>query len=233
MKTVKLIVMLLSIFACKMVSAHALWIETIPLGAKGKEQELKIYYGEYSEGLIEPLDKWYSDVKDFKIYVLSPSKKKTELLKAPVTDYYKATFTPSEEGTHIVYIEHPAKDTYKTTAFEFLAMAKVQLGNITPTPLGLSLTIDLDPKYYKVGDLINAKIMRNNEIFVNAEVEVVLPDGWVKKFKTNNSGIISFSAPLKGKYLLEVTDTENKDTNWFGTTIDKIWRVNTVVIFVK
>lgn len=233
MKTVKLIVTFFAILACKMVSAHALWIETLPIAAKDKEHELKIFYGEYSEGEIEPLDKWYSDVKDFKIYVLSPSQKRIELLKTPVTDYYKATFTPSEEGTHILYIEHPAKDTYKTTAFEFLAMAKVQVGNVTPTPLDLSLSIDLDPKDYRVGDIINAKITRNNEVFVNAEVEVVLSDGWAKTFKTNDSGIISFSAPLKGKYLLEVTDTENKDTNWFGTTIDKIWRANTVVIFVK
>lgn len=233
MKTLKLVILFCSILTCKMVSAHALWIETAALGTKSEEQEVRIYYGEYSQGLIEPLDKWYSDLKDFKIYVLSPSLKKTELMKTALSDYYKASFMPTEEGTYILFIEHPAKDPYITTAFEFLAIAKVQVGHITSTPIGLSLNIDLDPKNYKVGDTINVKITRNDTVFANAEVEVVLPDGWARKFKTDKTGTISFNSPVKGKYLLEVTDTEDRKTNWFGITIDKIWRANTFVIFVK
>lgn len=233
MKIVKLIFTLMTILACKMVTAHALWIETDPSGTKNNTHEIKIYYGEYSQGLIEPFDKWYSDVNDFKIYIISPTQQKTEISKVALADSYTATFTPTENGTHIIYIDHYAKEPYKTTAFEFLAMAKVHVGNNSLTQVDLALAIDLDYNNYKVGDLVTAKVTRNAKVFTNAEIEIVLPDGWAKKIKTDDEGIISFKIPVKGKYLLEVTDTENKNTNWFGTTIDKIWRANTVVLFVN
>lgn len=233
MKTVKLIITLFAILASKLVSAHALWIETAAVGTKGKQQEVTIYYGEYSHNIIEPLDKWYSDVKDFKIYVISPSLKKTEISKTARTDSYTATFTPTEDGTYVLFIEHPAKEPYKTTAFEFLAIAKVKVGNSSSTKVDLPLAIDLEPKNYVVGDIVHAKVMRKNEVFVNTEVEVIQPDGWVKKLKTDDLGIITFKIPVTGKYLLEVTDTEDKNTEWFGKSIEKIWRANTIVLFVK
>lgn len=233
MKTVKLIITLFAILASKLVSAHALWIETDALGTKGKQQEVKIYYGEYSHNIIEPLDKWYSDVKDFKIYVISPSLKKTEISKTVLTDYYAATFTPTEVGTYTLLVEHPAKEPYETTAFEFSAIAKVNVGNSSSTQVDLPLAIDLEPKNYVVGDIVRAKVIRKNIGFANAEVEVVQPDGWVKKLITDDQGMISFKIPVTGKYLLEVTDTEDKNTKWFGKLIEKIWRANTTVLFVK
>lgn len=233
MKTVKLIITLITVLASKMVFAHALWIESDPSGTKNKNHEIKIYYGEYSQGLIEPFDKWYSDVKNFKIYLISPSQKKTEIPKTALTDHFSATFVPTENGTYFIYIDHPSKDPYQTTAFQFLATAKVQVGKASLSYLDLALAIDLDSSNYQVGDIVRAKVTRNAKDFANAEVEVSLPDGWVKKFKTDDHGIIHFTAPVKGKYIIEVTDTENKKVNWFGKSIDKIWRANTIALLVN
>jgi uncharacterized GH25 family protein len=76
MKPLNLIITLIAIFACKMVSAHSLWIETAATGEKNKDQEIKIFYGEYSHQLIEPVEKWYSDVSEFKLFVISPKPRK-------------------------------------------------------------------------------------------------------------------------------------------------------------
>jgi len=233
MKTVKLIITLLTVLTSKMVTAHALWIETNSSGTINNTHEITIYYGEYSQGLVEPFDKWYSDVNDFKIYVISPTQKKTEISKAALADSYRATFTPTENGTHIIYIDHSAKDTYQTTAYEFLAMAKVHVGNNSLIQVDLPLAIDLESNNFKVGDIVTAKVTRNAKVFANVEVEIVLPDGWVKKVKSDDQGLISFKIPVKGKYLFEVTDTENKNSNWFGKNIDNIWRANTLVLFVN
>ncbi len=53
--------------------AHALRIETAPVGAENKAHEIKVFYGELAEGQDEEFEKWYSDVKDFKLYLVSPS----------------------------------------------------------------------------------------------------------------------------------------------------------------
>lgn len=233
MKTLKLVITLFAIFTCKMVTAHALWIETTAIGSKDKDQEVKIYYGEYSHNLIEPVDKWYSDVKGFKLFLISPSQQKTEIKTTAHSDYFSASFNPTEEGTYILAIEHPAKDPYQTTAFEFTAMAKVQVGRQSETVAALALSIHIEPKDYHVGDMIQAQIKRNDVLFPNAEVEVVMPGGWVKSLKTDEKGILSFKTPAGGKYLLEVTDTEEKKANWFGKSIDKVWRANTAVLFVN
>jgi len=233
MKTLKLMITLVAIFTSKMVFAHALWIETAAIGAKNKAHEVKIYYGEYSHSLIEPVEKWYSDVKAFKLFLISPDQQKTEIKTTAHSDYFSATFNPTQLGTYILAIEHPAKEAYQTTAFEFTAIAKVQVGKQTETKAALPLSIHLEPRDYQVGDFIHAQIKRNDLVLPQAEVEVVMPDGWVKSFKTDEKGLISFKTLVKGKYLLEVTDTEDKKTDWFGKSIEKIWRANTSVFFVN
>jgi uncharacterized GH25 family protein len=233
MKPLNLIITLIAIFACKMVSAHSLWIETAATGEKNKDQEIKIFYGEYSHQLIEPVEKWYSDVSEFKLFVISPNQEKTEIKTNAHADHFSATFTPTEEGTYILSIEHPAKQPYEITAFEFTAIATIQVGSKSATQAELNLSIHIESKNYKAGETVTAQVKRNNEVFSNAEIEVASPYGWVKSLKANEQGDVSFKAPLVGKYILEVTDTEDKKTDWFGKPIEKIWRANTAVLWVN
>ena len=79
-KTFKLITFaFLMLFAAPQLFAHALWIETKATGTKGKAQEISIYFGEFSDNDITKADKWFSDLKDFSLVVISPSKKETKL----------------------------------------------------------------------------------------------------------------------------------------------------------
>ena len=86
----RLIGIMLILCFSQQVYAHALWIETNPAGIKGKPQEVKIYFGEYSNNDITLAAKWFSDLKDFSLLVIGPDKKETRLSATPRGNYYSA-----------------------------------------------------------------------------------------------------------------------------------------------
>lgn len=77
-------------FAAPQLFAHALWIETKATGTKGKAQEISVYFGEFSDNDITKADKWFSDLKDFSLVVISPSKKEVKLTSKALDNKYQA-----------------------------------------------------------------------------------------------------------------------------------------------
>ncbi len=72
--------------------AHALWIETKAIGTKGKLQTIDVYFGEFSEKDIEKTAKWFSDIKDFSLILITPSKKEIKLTATALENKYQAFF---------------------------------------------------------------------------------------------------------------------------------------------
>jgi len=81
MNTKTLLTILISLLSLQFASAHALWIETQTNGKLNQKHTVKVYYGEYAEGLVDPIDKWYSDVKDFDLILIAPDGSKKTLEK--------------------------------------------------------------------------------------------------------------------------------------------------------
>lgn len=109
MKTIRTILLLTALVCVKFGFSHALWIEAPTTGKKGQSQQVRVYYGEYAQGLIDPVDKWYSDVKDFKLILVSPSGATTELTKTAHNDHFSSEFIPQGDGTYALLVVHPAK----------------------------------------------------------------------------------------------------------------------------
>lgn len=89
---------LLAIFSTGQLFAHALWIETNTIGKSGQQHEIKVFYGEYVNNEKEKIEKWYSDVKDFSLWLTAPGKEKVKLNTIAKDDYFSANFTPEKEG---------------------------------------------------------------------------------------------------------------------------------------
>lgn len=90
-KTLKSITFLfLMLVASPSLFAHALWIETKATGTKGKTQEISVFFGEFSDNDITASAKWFSDLKDFSLVVISPSKKETKLTAKALENKYQA-----------------------------------------------------------------------------------------------------------------------------------------------
>src|SRR6188768_4117605 len=125
----KITLFLFMLVASPQLFAHALWIETKTTGTKGKAQEISVYFGEFSDNDITKADKWFSDLKDFSLVVISPSKKEIKLTSKALDNKYQAFFTPDEEGVYTIAMHHKVKDVYGTMVLDYNSSATVTVGN--------------------------------------------------------------------------------------------------------
>src|SRR5690606_21269426 len=133
----KLITLALFLITANSVFAHYLWIETNPKGELNKEQEIRVYYGEYTYGVVEKVNgEAFPKVKDFTLWVIDPSGHKIELQTEASESYYTAKFTPSVNGTYTVLLNNDKIDVIDYTKYDFgifkthyHSVAKIQVGD--------------------------------------------------------------------------------------------------------
>lgn len=232
MKSLKITLLLLAICMSNLAFSHALWIETNPIGVLQQKHQVKIFFGEYAQQESDPIKKWYSDLSDIKIYLLSPDNKKTELNKKANEGFYETEFTPTLEGNYHVYIEHPTKAPYETTAFEFSSIAQVVVGNAKTNQIPTQFGISYEQKKYAIGQKIDAKLWYRQAAHPDAEITIISPSGWTKTTRTNQQGNFSIMPLEKGMYLIEGSTEEMTERDWFGKSINKIWKGTTTTLFV-
>lgn len=210
--------------------AHALYIDTKPVAQKGKPHEVKVYYGEYADGKPEELSHWYSDVKQFTLWLLTPDGKKVQLKTDSATDYFIASFTPEQEGAYQLVISHSAKDLGKTTMYQWNTHAIVTVGKTGALQPGNALAFTLEND----GSSKSVKVTPtfNGQSCDKCEITIISPTGWTKELSLSG-GSASFKPESKGKYLVEVTRMDKETGEHHGKTYDGIWRCATMLIDIR
>ncbi|MDR7211920.1 hypothetical protein [Flavobacterium piscis] len=234
----KIILVFLLLVATPSLFAHALWIETKATGTKGKAQEISVYFGEFSDNDITKSEKWFSDLKDFTLVLISPSKKETKLSTKALEDKYQAFFTPDEDGVYTVVMHHKVKDVYGTMVLDYNSSATVVVGNkktgnyatANNNVIGVfSENADIAKKDVK----INVFALYEGAAAKEQKVKVIAPNGWEKELWTNDKGEISFTPIWSGNYMVEFAHTEKTSGEHNGKKYDEIWKMGTYLIAVK
>jgi len=204
-----LILASLLILGSNQLFAHALWIETSSAGKAGKEQQVKVFYGEYVSNEREDVAKWYSDVKDFSLWLTAPGKEKIKLSTTAGSNFYAASFTPDADGIYVLTVSHEAKELGGTTKYEFLSTAVVAVGKpavIDHAQIPAALQVHTtEVKIYKTNALVKFKAVQNGKPLVNKTVSVFSPEGWGKEITTDENGLFTFKPIWAGRYVLEVS----------------------------
>lgn len=218
--------------------AHALWVETQATGTKGKSQEISVYFGEFSDKDITKTAKWFSDIKDFTLVIITPSKKEIKLTATASEDKYQAFFTPDEEGVYTVVMHHTVKDVYGTMKLDYNSSATVTVGNASK---GNEANANLNKISLFAKEVTTAK--KDAKITVNAlyegtiakkqKMKVIAPNGWEKELWSNENGEISFTPLWSGNYMVEFAYTEKSAGEHNGKKYDEIWKMATYLITVK
>lgn len=223
-----LLLALLFTLGTSQLFAHALWIETATTGKAGQAQQVKVYYGEYATNEREETDKWYSDVKEFTLWLTAPGKEKIKLNTTPGSNFYSATFTPEGDGQYVLTVSHEAKELGGTTKYEFIATALVSVGkaatidhSVIPVAVKVHPT---EAKIYKANAPVQVKATANGQPLANTAVSVFSPEGWSKEITTDEKGMITFSPIWPGRYVLEVAAREKKDGIHHGKTYNAAWQ---------
>jgi hypothetical protein len=231
---------LLAVLLCCFFSetfAHALWIETASTGKKGTAQEIRVFFGEFSEGYAAatPTAKWFSDTRSFSLIVTTPDGQEIKLTPTQQPQYFSATFTPDKDGVYAVRLHHVVKDVYHGNRLDYNSSALVHVGTAAAALLPFSnIGVSADGKAgFKKEQPVSVTAFLDGKPAARAEVEVVAPNGWSKKLFTDSTGSASFKPLWPGKYNLEFTRSDKKAGQHEGKVYETEWRGANSVIDVK
>ncbi|OZI07309.1 hypothetical protein BWI93_14835 [Siphonobacter sp. BAB-5385] len=232
----KLKATLLSLALCLSLSsafAHALWLQTPAVGKKGQAQTVKISYAEPGE-TPEKVADWYSDVKEFSLWLVAPDQTKTKLSVNPADDHFTATFTPTQDGVYTLAVGHEAKELGGTTKYQFNATATVTVGkasgkSATPNELTVALA---QGKPFKVGKPVSLESVFKNTPSEKIYISVHSPSGWSRQVVTNAQGVAEFTPLWPGTYYVEGSKTEKEQGQLQGKDYKSVWRCATLTFDV-
>lgn len=233
---------LLTLLAGSSSFAHYLWLETAETGKKNKEHVVKVYFGEYTYGVIEdPSGENYENVKNFSLWVISPSGKKTPITTSVKDNAFQGTFTPKEDGTYTVVLNNNEIDVIDYTQYDFgifkthyHSTAKVVVGDKNaPTAAdnnaGL-VVVNASDKQATQNSSVVLQVLYKGEPLAEQEVDIYVSDLWSKKLTTDKEGKVSFTLPWKTKYTVETTKKEEVPGSYKGEDYEFIWHCATYCI---
>lgn len=225
------IVLIALLFASLHMFAHALWIEAARTGKKGQEHQVKVFYGEYSEFAPEKVDKWFSDVKEFTLWLVTPDNKKIELKATAGEDHYTAAFTPATDGVYTLLVSHEPKDLGGKTKYQFNSSATVLVGAAAKQD---NLDANSNPLKFAVQNNKVSKPVVVKGLFNNApgayEATVFSPKGWTKQIPAGADGTITFIPEWPGTYMIEISATSKETGEHNKNAFEKVWRCATALV---
>ena len=222
---------------CSVASfAHALWIQTATNGKAGQKQTIKIVYSE-PDDKPEKLADWYSDVKEFELWVTTPDKKKIKLETVAGEDHFTADFTPETDGVYTLSISKSAKDLGGSTIYQFNASAIVKVGkSLTGNDASFNaneINVFADAsKSYKVNQPMILTTFFKDKPTQKLHVAIASPSGWNKNLSSNAQGVAEFTPIWPGTYKVESSTSEEATGEHFGKPYKSIWRCATLLVDV-
>ncbi|RRD59304.1 hypothetical protein [Tannerella forsythia] len=193
--------------------AHTMWIESSYQGNVGQEQQVKVFFGEFSIDMITPTKKWFSDIADCKLMLLSPNGEKKALSKAQEENCYTASFTPEAEGWYLIYLEHRVKDLYEGMRITYQALSWVKVGSPTglpavPSPFSNGKLILPPQTPFELNTSTEVTLVKNSAPVVSQRFTLTANNGWRKSLRSGKeSGKASTELIFSAKYLYEWSES--------------------------
>lgn len=199
---------LLFILCSYLAQAHTVWI-TAPQKAKlGEIIHVKVYFGEFTWEKPTVANKWFSDIRRYKLMMQAPDGTISELTDKRENVYYFYTaLAPSQEGTYVFWLEHEVKDIHKDKKLTYASAAVMHVGKKTsPVRVGQG-PHQLEVNKTKRG--IEYTYLYNGKPGANQVLEVI-KEGQAEHLtvSTDKHGKLIIPAEWKGNYLIEIPDSQ-------------------------
>ena len=220
------------------VSAHAIWIETNATGTKGKQQQVKLFFGEFSEKSISAAAHWFSDLKDFELLLINPDKTSTKLPATMGTDCYMAEFTPTTNGVYTLVLHHTVKDTYMKMKISYNSSATVVVGDAVTGNDGTVnkniVSVFSDSSFAAQQNVpLRFSSYYEGKAATRQKMKIVAPNGWEKEIYSNVKGETTFTPLWPGQYMIEYQYVEKVPGTHNGQEYNEYWKIATYLVTVK
>lgn len=237
MKKSAILFLLAMLSMMSQIFAHALWIEAPFTAVPGEQQTLKVYYGEYAHKEIEKVEDWYSDVREFALYLIAPDGKKTQLQTKANGDHFVAEFTPEQEGVYTLTVAHDTKFEGKTK-YQFnttatVAVGKSLSGKENSSGNDIATTLNGAGSKFKVNKPIELTTLLKSLPAEDISFEIFSPSGWNQQLTSGKDGKIVFTPLWKGIYMIEASKYRAEEGELDGAGFENVWRCATYLFEVK
>ncbi len=222
MKTKFFTFLFLLVASASQLFAHNMWIETSNTGKVGKEHIAKVYLGGYGENERDSTQNWFSNTKEFTLWLTTPSGEKKELTKKAGANYFESAFTPDKEGVYTLSLSHELADIYGTTKYQYFAASKIQVGAAATGAANLAKVNDLTVETSAKGKTITVKSTFKGKSTGKITMLVGAPSGWAKHFESDENGTLVFDAIWPGLYVIEAFYTQQESGSLNGKEFKKI-----------
>jgi uncharacterized GH25 family protein len=232
----KAIVSMMLLLSAVVANAHAVWIETSLIGTKNKSQEVRVYLGEYAEGVRDSVSKWFSNMKDVELFVTAPDGKREQITLKANGNHLVGNFTPSQDGSYALSITHTVAEIYGEVKIIYYASATVNTGKASASQLPAATALAVVPASETPKKLqqTSVKVLNAQQPLAEAKVEVCSPAGWIKTQHSDAKGEVSFAPLEAGQYMFEAVRTEKTPgTHTNGKTYKSITHLVTHCVAVK
>ena len=227
-------------FACITLTAngHYLWIELGAPAKLGKQQEVRIFYGEYNEGVREVRGGRMEELAGISAWVITPGGKQIPLPITTEEKFYKSTFTPEENGTYTVVAVNTVREVVDWSKHGIGVVRPVYYtykeviigqGNKHLTNFPQYAQLKIQPAKGKNSFTLKFK----GQPLANAKVWFHAPNEWSKELSTNEEGIVSFNPLWKGQYVVECIYPEKNPGTFNGKDYEAIRHRATLSIDVQ
>ncbi|MFB9051612.1 hypothetical protein ACFFVB_00845 [Formosa undariae] len=234
MKLIKSLFILLLFCACTTNTfAHALFINANTDGKIRDTQNIIIFYAEAKDAKKERIEDWWSDTKDFTLWLTFPNGTQEKLNVSQHNDHFTSSFTPLTQGDYYVSIHHTVSAIVSNTQYQFNASSKVKIGKQKEAVNSKEMSLENGLFMYKI-DTDNKKeisivLLSNGDVLSDTAVTIFTPNGSQQTIKTNDKGIVSLQPESQGTYLFEAFKKEDVS----GEAYSEKFRIITSVVNFK
>lgn len=216
-------------FVCLAFSAngHYLWIELGSSVKKGELQEVRIFYGEYNEGVREIRGGRLEEVAGILAWIIAPDGKQVPLTLTTEDKFYKGTFTPQVNGKYTVVAVNTVREVVDWSKHGigivrpvYYTYREIVVGQETAVPVNVPQEAMLRVSTAKEKNSFT--IMFKGQPLAKAKVLFHAPNEWSKELSTDENGVVTFEPLWKGHYIIECIYPEKSPGTFKGKDYEAI-----------
>ncbi|RAW02077.1 DUF4198 domain-containing protein [Pseudochryseolinea flava] len=209
------------------VDAHYLWIELGSPAKLGQVQEVRIFYGEFNEGVREVRGGRLDELAGVTAWLITPDGKQLPLVLTTEEKFFKTTFVPATAGKYTIVAVNNVRGVVdwsasgigvvRPTYYTYREIVVVQdQSTAAQFPSEAMLRISPAKEKNSFAVQFNGKPLSKAKVFFHA------PNEWSKELSTDEKGIVTFNPLWKGQYIVECIYLEKGAGSFNGKSFEAI-----------